>query len=399
MFYASSAAKKQALAKLRTCDILLTTPHMIGVSTGLTSTLISKMRVHRLVVDEAHLLDKSSMGSKLGSLRAIQTRRSWCVTGTPFSTQLEQLRPQARLLGIEADLNETIRCADNDALVDWLKARMIRHTKSMRIGGEVALALPDSDCQTTWVEMTEDERLLYGVSECDGGHALSLTGPAATTRFRAASHLYAPHVICGQEHALNSFFKASYGDPLKVYPSHTLTSPSSEGSFKEASAAYLRVHHAVQVENKKSKHEKLANPNAPVTYRTEYRPLRECTKFAKLLADLKELRGTEPDFHAVIFTQFDEVHARLVQLIGEESSKPDGMLYQGKAAKLKIFEFSKSTAPTSRHKRIQEFQQGGGTRWASHTHATTSQLACLPCYTADVTRLTPALPLRLMPRV
>lgn len=56
---------------------------------------------------------------------------------------------------------------------------MIRHTKNMRIGGDVALALPDADCRTVWLEMTEDERLLYGMHECASGHCAQ----AATNRW------------------------------------------------------------------------------------------------------------------------------------------------------------------------------------------------------------------------
>ena len=37
---------------------------------------------------------------------------------------------------------------DNEQVVASLRKIMIRHTKSMRIGGSVALALPDADCET-----------------------------------------------------------------------------------------------------------------------------------------------------------------------------------------------------------------------------------------------------------
>ena len=50
----------------------------------------------------------------------------------------------------------------------------------MRIGGEVALALPVADCQTVWLTMSADERLLYGLHECVNGHAISLDD---TSRF------------------------------------------------------------------------------------------------------------------------------------------------------------------------------------------------------------------------
>ena len=38
----------------------------------------------------------------------------------------------------------------------------------------------------------------------------------------------------------------------------------------------------------------------------------------------------------------------------------DGVLYEGKASRLKIFEFSKATSPVTRHRRIQEFQSSQG---------------------------------------
>lgn len=36
-----------------------------------------------------------------------------------------------------------------------------RHTKSQRIGGDVALALPDADTATVWLDMCRAERALY----------------------------------------------------------------------------------------------------------------------------------------------------------------------------------------------------------------------------------------------
>ena len=42
-----------------------------------------------------------------------------------------------------------------------LKLHMIRHTKSQRIGGEVALALPEADCDTIFLDMSFEERSAY----------------------------------------------------------------------------------------------------------------------------------------------------------------------------------------------------------------------------------------------
>ena len=97
MFFGSSALKRQAMLGLRECDVLLTTPHMIGnAHHGWGATLLGAMQVHRVVVDEAHLLATASMGSKLLALRQLRTQHMWLVSGTPFSTSLSQLNKQAK---------------------------------------------------------------------------------------------------------------------------------------------------------------------------------------------------------------------------------------------------------------------------------------------------------------
>ena len=62
----------------------LTTPYM-----QMPANLLAHMRVHRLVVDEAHLLgtQSSSASSKVGWLSQYQPDYMWLVTGTPFSTR------------------------------------------------------------------------------------------------------------------------------------------------------------------------------------------------------------------------------------------------------------------------------------------------------------------------
>ena len=130
----------------------------------------------------------------------------WLVTGTPFSTSLEQLKNQASVLGHNVDGLQLKRgklrdaalapqpleapgpsppppkpspptpcpfatrkdawrpaysslAIDNDEVVDRLKKVMIRHTKSQRIGGQVALSLPETDQATVWLDMSDDEVL------------------------------------------------------------------------------------------------------------------------------------------------------------------------------------------------------------------------------------------------
>ena len=51
---------------------------------------------------------------------------------------------------------------------------------------------------------------------------------------------------------------------------------------------------------------------------SEQKPGKSMTKFARLLADLKELREKEPDFRAVVFTKFVEVQKALVHRLADE---------------------------------------------------------------------------------
>ena len=79
--------------------------------------------------------------------------------------------------------------------------------------------------------------------------------------------------------------------------------------------------------------------------------------------DHQTLWKSEPDFRAVVFTRFDEVQRRLVELC-EFARRPGGCLHNPSLApsqQLKIFEFNRATAPVSRHKRIAEFQQPDAT--------------------------------------
>ena len=81
--------------------------------------------------------------------------------------------------------------------------------------------------------MSVDERLLYSMHECVGGHALRLHD--AEDRFRAAAHTYDPDVVCGQR---------MKGDMRGKF---TVRDPSTGGSYREASAAFLRCHEEVEV--------------------------------------------------------------------------------------------------------------------------------------------------------
>ena len=264
-FYGSSSNKEAALQGLRSADVLLTTPHMLGYVSGLPKRMLRHMRVHRLVVDESHLMAARGGKQMRSRLLLIRAARTWLVSGTPFSTSLDQLEAQSALLGCQIHGAPDIRrlglghgfithdrpeYMSNDTIVDWLRTRLIRHTKRMRIGGDVALALPDADCKTVWLEMSEDERLLYGIHECASGHTMKLDqGPSSHNvksrgnstdpdhnqrgmRYAAAAHVYDEHVVAGNEGAMHPYDGWRY----------SLKKPSQSGRFEEAAEAYSRMY-------------------------------------------------------------------------------------------------------------------------------------------------------------
>ena len=234
-YYKSRENHEKALRNLRTADVILTTPHQ-----NLPAALTKNMHVHRLVLDEAHLLSdtSSTTSNKLSALCKIKTDYTWCCTGTPFSTDfVGQLRNQLELLGMRGTsslryvmrgkkrpnwspgnpgdpgwskqyVQRAIRggyvdvppeCPvdrlSNQEVVDLMRKFMIRHTKSMRIGGDVALALPDAECKTVWLDMSADEKVLYQLHECADGGPFNLD--ENDKRFRACAHLYDPHIVSG----------------------------------------------------------------------------------------------------------------------------------------------------------------------------------------------------------
>ena len=424
VFYSDAAKKAKALQELREADVLITTPHMV-----LPHGLAKKISVHRLIMDEAHLLAKgSSTHAKAAALRQYIAPRKWCVTGTPFSTSLEQLAEQARLLGHydegirvkefvhgrpRADWNPPVHWRNratrptdrltNEEIVDQLRSAMIRHTKAMRIGGEVALALPDADLQTAWLTMSEDEKLLYELHHC----AEEGISQYATKKLEACSHLYDTDIVCGKSYAFHHERHATVTREMKAegtdvgdmsaYHCDTdaqaremraklqeyrelvnkrmqerfgdeagepdLERPVQVGSIPAAAAAFLRSHERITVAPKPPGAKKRrmielgAAEAAPIV---SWQSKATLTKFKTLMADLSALREAEPDMRAVVFTRHDLVQARLVGLIQGEIKEGGALATPPGHKPLKIFEFNKHTQPTRRHKLIKDFQDAGG---------------------------------------
>jgi hypothetical protein len=188
-------------------DILLGTP-----GTFLPQYLIQSAHFHRVIIDEAHEVSNTQVQ------KIPQSSFRWAVTGTPMTKALTDLEHQARFLGFgklnnltrqnskrrgivtlqtketwhdnphdQLAISKTITSISNSFIGSWsgrmgharspvsaaqiqqrqadfallisrLKQVMIRHTKSQRIAGDIALALPELDSETVFLRMTAAER-------------------------------------------------------------------------------------------------------------------------------------------------------------------------------------------------------------------------------------------------
>ena len=146
-------------------DVIVTSFHT-------RADLFADKRFHRKIIDEAHLASNPASVNTPANY-------TWYVTGTPFSSSLKDLdQPATRIKhwtqGIKIrSLEYSINSLDDVATA--LRKVMIRHTKSQRIAGDVALALPDSSTEIVWLNMNEEERSRYQNSE-----VRQLYGPAST---------------------------------------------------------------------------------------------------------------------------------------------------------------------------------------------------------------------------
>ncbi|KOO25070.1 DNA helicase, partial [Chrysochromulina tobinii] len=142
--------------------------------------------------------------------------------------------------------------------------------------------------------------------------------------------------------------------------------PLAVGRFAEASKAFLATHSPLQMTVKLTPQERRSRMAygifGPGTHSvTSWLPNANMTKFVALMKDLQALRADEPNMKVVVFTRFNEVQQRLVDLIQGETGA--GGLLASKEAEgqhtkpLKVLEFNSKTPPLQRHARIKEFQE------------------------------------------
>jgi hypothetical protein len=105
------------------------------------------------------------------------------LTGTPMTSDRTELDKMIGAFGhgdhglkitttmpCYSPLNKTWAAYDQ-CLVEKLRKLMIRHTKAMRIHGKTALALPELEAETVWLDMTPVERRAYEIAKCQDNTA------------------------------------------------------------------------------------------------------------------------------------------------------------------------------------------------------------------------------------
>ena len=217
------------------------------------------MKFHRLIIDECHSAD---VGKHIDLLQFFNVHYLWGVTGTPLSSSVADLETLARLLGhwdraSGLQLSEYAHHdADRSKLPAVLQKVMIRHTKSQRIAGHVALALPATDCQTVWLDMSAAERSLYSQASCVPYHRRYVPQPYVQT--------------FGVENALRERRRVCSGVGL----------------------------------------------SATRTVRGMALPSRQSVKLTVLLDDLNALRSSQPSLHAVVFTHHTAAYKTVTKALG-----------------------------------------------------------------------------------
>ncbi|KAI7891036.1 SNF2 family N-terminal domain-containing protein [Mucor mucedo] len=112
---------------------------------------------HRVVLDESHKVRANTM--LYSSVKALQAKFRWCLSGTPFQNDVTELYPIFSFLKIEMDLKKR---KEDDYMKELLKTHMIRRTKSA-LQSELTM-LPRQERRIV-LEFTLPERALYDYLE------------------------------------------------------------------------------------------------------------------------------------------------------------------------------------------------------------------------------------------
>jgi SWI/SNF-related matrix-associated actin-dependent regulator of chromatin subfamily A3 len=286
----------------------------------------------------------------VSKLAAARSSFRWAVTGTPLASSFSDLRAVASWVGhwgnvVDANSLKLSTAVQNvvlpypvlttaakqqkfDALTDLLKRVMIRHTKSMQIGGEEALALPVLTSETKFLEMGAAERKVHNAV-----HLIVRKLPVIVkARKEGCDGFRLGMQLAGLYQACSGAYDgiATYN---KSVPSLTL--PSDASVVKKGQTVY-----AIGRPREMS-----ARYRYKITLADVVAAEKEATKIKALEEDLKELRKIEKSFHAVVFTHLPNVLERVGAM--------------ARALGIEVYEVKTGLSMKKRHESILAFQEAG----------------------------------------
>lgn len=241
----------------------------------------------------------------------------------------------------------------------------------MRIGGAIALALPEADARTVWLTMTPLERRLYDRAVArtafkpewiERGVKVAYLEMQIGVRYAAAPPLFAdwnPHLHLRLSlHVPLLRLALPHWRRRRAAASNGYTKWSAR-SKEQPSRSHLRIGGAftqAEVESvcnfedfepvKYGKYGKMIDQPYALQHHREYiADPDKCTKLSALRTDLRALRLHDRSMHAVVFTHVAVTHLAVVEML--------------RADAFHVYEFSGATKITERHQSIRDFQASG----------------------------------------
>lgn len=163
-------ANPSNLSQIETTDIILSTATF---DWPLNVTLNYKF--HRVVMDEAHLLGNTKTAN-LSWAKRLRANRKWCVTATPCTASILDLKSQMEFLGLTGagpfkrafDNLVDKNCAENNTddaafqeFVAIFSRHVTRHEQSQLVGGSRALQLPSKVSKVVTLKMSSNEKKCF----------------------------------------------------------------------------------------------------------------------------------------------------------------------------------------------------------------------------------------------
>lgn len=320
-------------------DVVIISAFSRGGYLPLGQGVLQRYLWHRIIVDECHTGFSGSRGLHLPH----RSNNRWAVTGTPVSSALSDLEPvgdwigqfktnqilATNIAGVTSNYGEDGKRAAFTRVVDSVRKLMIRHTKSMQIGGEAALALPVLTSETINLDMGTAERSIYNLVH----KAIRTSSKIKKARKEGLDGL-------GLSMKLSDLYQACSGTYDSVFY-YNARMPSENVANED-----------VTVTHKGKPHETRTYAiGKPIRAITTYSTLqlatvlaaeKEATKIKALEKDLQQLQAVEPAFHAVVFTHLSSVLERVAAMARTNA--------------IKVFEIKTGVSMKLRHQAMLDFQ-------------------------------------------